>query len=260
MMHKGRIVGLAALALIMLLIGLACASGNNAGSAANPSPGPGGGLTACQALDGLKRYRYTFNFRLLSPQPETPVDETLVGVPGFAMPPNNPTFELAQDYEGSVVNPDRIQMLVRNPGTPELQLLFIGDEAWNLLDGRWLKAARAVSIPFVPARVCGAMLTAPDFASVVPVEEELNGRATSHYRFDSVEAQTAAALLGGESDMGRLLTVYELDVWLTADGWPAKITTRSEGTYPSGRKLSIEMGMEVKDPDAGDIVIEPPAA
>lgn len=259
-MRRHRVFALAGLALIMLLIGLACTSGDNVGTVANPSPGPGGGLNACQALDKFKRYRYSIHFRILSPQPETAVDESQVGSPAFAMPPNNPTFELAQDYEGSIVNPDRLHMLVKNPGQPDLELIFVGDAAWNLLEGRWLRAQAPIGIPFVPARVCAAMLGAPDFGSVQPVEEELNGRVTSHYRFDSLEAETAGALLGPESDMGRLLKVYELDVWLAEDGWPVRMETRSEGTYPSGRKMIIEMNMEIKDPNAGDIVIEPPAA
>ena len=249
-------LGLVTPALVVLLIGAACAGG---GGGTEGTGGAGGGLTACQDLDKLQRYRYTFSFRITSPQPETPLDESQTGTPPFALPPNNPTFELAQEYEGSVVNPDRIAMLVKNEGQPDLQLVFIGEQAWSSLsDDEWIGPSAAAPIPFPPNQVCTAVMSAADSGGVAPVEEDLNGVATSRYRFDRVDADTAGVLLGPESDMGRLLKVYEADVWLAEDGWPARLETRSEGTYPSGRKLFMELTLEVKDANDKDIKVEPP--
>ena len=256
-MWRGSKVGLVAPALVMLLIGVACASGSG-GPTRNPSAGPGGGLVACEALDKLHSYRYTFSFLISSPQPETPLDETQVVLPAFALPPNNPDFEYGQEFEGSVVAPDRIRQLVKNEGAPDLELVYIGEEAWTYLSGQWIAASGPLPPSFPPDQVCSAVLSGPDFGGVVPVKEELNGIATRRYRFERVDADTVGILLGPQSDMGRLLKVYEMDVWLGEDGWPARLEARSEGTYPSGRKMFIELTLEIKDVNAKDIEVEPP--
>ena len=252
-MCRGSKAGLVALA--MLVIGVACAGGG--GPVGTPSAGPGGGLVACEALDKLQRYRYTYSFQISSPQPETPLDETKVGLPAFALPPNNPDFEFGQEFEGSVVAPDRVRQLVKNEGQPDLELIFIGEQTWTFLGGQW-NPSGPVPVSFPPGQVCNAVLSAPDFEGVVPATEQLNGAASRHYRFEGVEAETAGVLLGAESDMGRLLTVYDVDVWLSEDGWPARLETSSEGTYPSGRKMFIELALEIKDVNAKDIEVEPP--
>lgn len=252
---------MAAAGLIVLIVGVACAGGGGSGGGVvSPSPGPGGALTACQALDEFERYRYTFNYRLFTPQPDTPLDETQVGTPPYAVPPNSPTFDFSQVHEGSLVNPDRFDIVVKNEGQPDLGLIYIGEQLWTYLAGSWIPSigTEAASVSFPPGLVCNAMLSAPDFAAVVPVEEELKGEATRHYRFDRIEAATAAVIFGNEGDFGRLNVVYELDVWLTEDGWPARLETRSEGNYPSGRKLFIEVSLEVRDVNGNDIEVEPP--
>ncbi len=255
-MRRGSKAGLVALA--MLVIGVACAGGSGGGPVGTPSAGPGGGLVACEALDKLQRYRYTYSFQISSPQPETPLDETQVGLPTFALPPNNPDFEFGQEFEGSVVAPDRIRQLVKNEGLPDLELVFIGEQAWSYLSGQWIAASGPVPVSFPPGQVCNAVLSAPDFEGVVPATEQLNGAASRHYRFEGVEAETAGLLLGPASDMGRLLKVYDVDVWLSQDGLPVRLETSSEGTYPSGRQMFIELALEIKDVNAKDIEVEPP--
>lgn len=255
-MSKGT---MAALALIMLMIAVACAGGNGSGGTpVSPSPGPGGGLIACQALAEFERYRFTLSYRLFSAQPETPLDETQVGNPPFALLPNNPAFEFPVHHEGSVVSPDRTHLVVKNEGLPDLELIYIGGEAWSLLEGRWVPASSLVEVPLPPGQVCEAVMSVPDFGGVVPVEEELNGVATRHYRFDRVDSDIASVLLGPQSDMGRLLKVYEVHVWLAEDGWSARLEFRSEGTYPSGRTLLMELTLEIRDVNSKDVSVEPP--
>ncbi len=255
-MCRGSKAGLVALA--MLVIGVACAGGSGGGFAESPSAGPGGGLVACEGLNKVQRYRYTYSFQISSPQPETPLDETQVGTPAFALPPDNPDFEFGQEFEGSVVAPDRIRQLVKNEGQLDLELVFIGEQSWTYVgDGPW-QATGPVPPTFPPGQVCNAVLSAPDFEGAVPVTEELNGAASRHFRFEGVEAETAGVLLGPVSDMGRLLKVYDVDVWLSEDGLPVRLETSSEGTYPSGRKMFIELALEIIDVNAKDIEVEPP--
>lgn len=241
---------------LMMLIGVACGGGSG-GQVVSPSTGHGGGLTACRVLNELERYRFSFSFRLFSPQPERPLDDTEVGNPPFALVPNAPTFEFSQEYEGSVVSPDRTYLVIKGRGQPALEFTYIGDKAWSKLEDQWVPAPGA-AVPFPPGRVCDAVMSDPDFGGLVPVEEQLNDVATSRYQFERVESDIAGDLLGAESDMGRLNEVYELDIWLTEDGWPARLKISSEGTYPSGRTLLIELTLEIKNVNDKSIKVEPP--
>lgn len=248
-----------ATALVIMLVVMACTGGDGSEGRGRLASGSEGGLAACQALAEVERYRYTFEYRIFSPQPETPLDETLVGNPRFALPPNDATFEFTQEYQGSVVSPDRVHLVVKNPGQPDLEIIYIGEQSWNFLGNQWLQSAGSADFaPFPPELVCDAVMRSPDFGRTAPAEEELDGIATLHYRLDRVDSNTAGVLLGSQSDMGRLLKVYELDVWLTQDGLPARLETRSEGNYPSGRKLIIEFSFEVRDANDKDIEVEPP--
>lgn len=247
-------------ALVITLVAVACGGGDGSEGRGRLASGSEGGLAACQALEKVERYRYTFEYRIFSPQPETPLDESLVGSPSFAMPPNDGTFDFPQEYQGSVVSPDRLHLVVKNPEQPDLEFIYIGEQVWNRLGNRWLQnvASGGGTVPFPPELVCDAVMRSPDFGRTAPAEEELDGISTLHYRLDRVDSDTAGVLLGAQSDMGRLLKVYELDVWLTQDGLPARLETRSEGTYPSGRKLTIEIIFEVRDVNDKDVEVEPP--
>ena len=257
-MLRGRTVGLAALALVVLAVAVACDNGGRGGVAGTPAPGPGGGLAACEALDGFKRYRYTFSFRLFSPKADTTLDDSKVGDPAFAQPPNAPTFDFRQTYEGTTVKPDRFHIVIMTEGQPDLQSIYIGEQVWTNVGDQWVAAPGPPAVPFPPAQVCPAVLAAPDFAGIVPEEQELNGITTHHYRFDRVDSDTAAGLFSSQSDMGRLLNEYEMDIWFAEEGWPARLEARSEATYPSGRQLSLEVTFEVRDVNAKDIEVEPP--
>src|SRR5688572_23322712 len=113
-----------ALVMLGLVAWLSC-GGDDEGPKPITSP--------CQELGKLERFRYTYRYRIHSPQPEGPVDETQLGDPPFAIPPTGETFSFEQIYEGSFVAPDRYQIEVRTPSeqrSASIQLLFIANEAF----------------------------------------------------------------------------------------------------------------------------------
>ena len=57
---------------------------------------------------------------------------------------------------------------------------------------------------------------------------------------------------------GRLLTAFNVDVWLTEEGWPARLEAKSEANYPSGREFSAELSLEIRDVNSEDVSVEPP--
>lgn len=252
--HKG--VGIGGLAIIGALIWLACSGGGQEARVPGPVTAP------CQALEEFERFRYRATYKIESPKPEGSVDETELGEPPFAILPTAESFAIAQEYDGSFVAPDRFLVEVSTPSEEDTQgvlLTFIGDQAWakpEIEGATWVSAAVDNGLP--PLEVCDAVLGKLDLTGLPSVPDTLNGLKTQHFQIEQADLEVAATLFGPESDMGRLTKLYDLDMWVTEEGWPAKLEASSDGTYPSGRQLFMEVTLEIRDVDAGDIEIEPP--
>lgn len=244
------------LVLMAGLLWLAC----NGGSSVGPGPSPVALAGSCQPIAEFERFRYTVTYTLDSPKPEVPVDDTAVGDPPFAMPPNGDDFLLTQVFAGSFQGPDRFQIEVETPTEEDVgtvALIILGDQIWVNVGSGWVMADFPNAFP--PLGVCQSILSSVDFSGLDFSPQTANGQETRHVTIDEAQLDTAAVLFGSESDMGRLLAVFELEVWLAEDGgWPARLVAKSTGTYPSGRQLSMEISLEIKDIDASDISIEPP--
>lgn len=250
-------VGIVGLAVIAFLIWLSCTGGGGEG----PGEGSPGAITApCQQLEEFERFRYTVTYSIESPKPEGPVDEAQLGEPAFAIQPTADTFSLAQEFNGSFVAPDSFSIEVNTLSQDDgqaLLLVFIGNQVWAKTEGTdWL----TVGLPndFGPQRVCDLVLGELDIAGLPSMPDDLNGLKAQHFEIEQAELAVAATLFGPGSDPARLATVYSVDVWVAEEGWPARFEATSSGTYPSGRQIFVELTLEIRDVDAGDIKIEPP--
>lgn len=254
-MSRERLAVLLGLGSLLLVLGIACsddAPSYYLQSAAYPTD-----VEACAAFNRFDRYRYKFTFRLASPQPAGPVDVEEVGIPPFGLPPGSPDFEWAQEHEGTIINPDKIDIVIKTPGFPELNMRFLEGEQWTYIGVAWTLADKPEAYVYSPALVCHSVMAGLQLTGT-PTPETVNGVDTNHYEFEDVSLLTGAYLFNSGSDQDRLLRVYSGDVWLAEDGWPVRLESRSQGTYPSGRELSLEVSLEITDVNAEDIVVEPP--
>jgi len=252
-MRKKRLavlLGPTALALI-----LACGNGTPKyylQSAAYPTD-----VETCRALNKFDRYRYKFEFRMTSPLPAGPIDADKVGSPPFGIAPDSPDFELGQEHKGAIVNPDKIDLTISTPDFPNYGMRFVEGDQWMNIDGTWELADDPAPYNYSPALVCHSIM-----AGLQPIgtstPEKVNGLDTSHYQLKDVALLTGSYLFNGGSDMGRLLKRYTVDVWLTEDGWPARLKSESRGTYPSGRELFLKLSLEITDVNSEDISVERP--
>ena len=216
-------------------------------------------VPACQALNGFDRYRYEYSFRWFSPKPDMPLDESQEGDSTFALKPNADTFDFSQTYEGDIDNPDRIDMVVKAPGTIDQMWRWVEGQAWTKPDpSRDWVAAGPQPVFFPPALVCHAIMNGLDLTGVSPTKETVSEVEADHYRLEQVPLQTAVTLWGGLGDQGRLLRAFDVDVWLTKDGWPVRLEALGQAKYPSGRDFSAELSLEIGDVNSGEISIEPP--
>ena len=242
---------------LLLVVGAACNGAGQAPYTSQPVNFPTD-VSACQPLNDFDRYRYEYSFRWFTPKPETPLDESLVGDPPFAMPPNSDTVDFAQTYLGAIINPDRIDMVLKTVGGADVMLRWVEGQNWTNTDGNWLLAGEGQPVFFPPALVCDAAMNGLDLTGVTPSQETVGELEADHYRLEQAPLQTAATLWDVQSDPGRLLKAFDVDVWLTGDGWPARLEVKSQAKYPSGRDFSMELSLEIRDVNSGDISIEPP--
>ena len=251
--RKALLVGLFSL----LVVGAACNGAVQAPytpqSANFPTDVP-----ACQALNGFDSYRYVYTWGWFSPKLETPPDETEVGEPSFALLPSSDTFDFSQVFEGSIINPDRINMFVTTDGDAGATLRWVAGQQWTNTGANWLPVGAPQNVFFPPALVCHAAMDGLDLTGVEPSQDTVGEVETDHYRLEQVPLQTAVTLWQPQSDPGRLLTNFDVDIWLTEDGWPARLEVKSEAKYPSGRDFFAELSLEIIDVNSEDISIEPP--
>ncbi len=244
---------------VLTLLALVACNGGGTGEE-GPEGSPVAGVTdLCQPLAKAERYRYSFTYKVESLKPTGEIDVTAVGDPPFALPADAPDFQVTQTLDGSVQNPQRVEMTIRTEGTGDLQMVFIGPDQWILTGDRWIKR-QAELVPFAPLDVCNAMLLGLDLTGAEATEDSVDGEKVLRYEVKAAELQTAVKLWTQQSDMGRLLKTYDVSVWLSDKGKaPVRMESRTIATYPSGRELSMDLSLTIKDVNAGDIKIEPPS-
>jgi hypothetical protein len=262
--------GLLAIVGLLAALAVACGDGGEPSASGSPSataspsasPSPtveGAAPAACQALQALKAYRYSFNLKLESPEPaETP-----------GVPRPTPTSTITREFtgpflfeygiEGSFVAPDRFEASFSGAGNP-FAIIVVGDQAWLQTEGVWMPNPQA-TIPYKPADICQAILTDLDLLQVEAQEEKINDVKSLHYAFPQVLSEQAMAkIFGAQSDMAILLKTLDVDLWLAEKGnWPVRIDTSSSGLYADGRELRLHLLLDVKDANSGDIRVEPPS-
>jgi len=247
---------LAISAFLLVVVGAACSGGGEAPytpqSANFPTDVP-----ACQAFNEFGRYRYVHSFRWFSPLPDDIPDDADAGSPPFALFPNAPTLDFGQTYEGAIINPDRIDLVAKTKDAPDAVLRWVDGQGWTDLGNGW-QPIGAQPYNFPPAQVCDAVVKDLDLSAATPSVETVADVEAEHYRFEQVSLDTATRLWEPQSDPGRLLEVWDVEVWLTQDGWPVRLQAKSQAQYPSGRDFFAELSLEISDVNSGDISIEPP--
>jgi len=147
--------------------------------------------------------------------------------------------------EGAVVAPDKLQISVKMSGQ-EFGFVQIGDEAWTMFGGMWT--------PIAPEDL--GLENGFDFgdltADALPVEvveaakvtkEKVNGADATRYSFDKAAIQK----LADDASADQQLDDANLDVWLTDEGVPLRMTMKFAGKDDAGQKTSMQMEFNLKD-------------
>jgi hypothetical protein len=254
----------AVLALVGLvaMVAAACGGGEEPAPEGSPTPTPTAeeaALAPCRALQGLETYRYSVRLKLERPELEESPAE---GQP-------TPTSTVTQDFtapflfeyniDASFVAPDRLEMFISGSTSP-FSMIFIGDQAWTEIAGRWQLTPQAQQTPYRPLVVCEAVLPDLDLSQAEPQEEKVNDVESFHYTFSQVSSPEAMAkIFGAGSDMDVLIKTLDVELWLAEkDKWPVRMEIDGSGLYADGRELQVHLVIDLTDANSGDIRVEPP--
>jgi hypothetical protein len=229
--RRGCLIGVP---LIISLFLIACGGG----TASIPSTGAG----VCDGLKQAERFRYVFSYTIESVNP-TAGD-----------------FSLNIKHDGSAVPPDSLDFELSVPGTPAVRTIRIGEKQWVNLAGSWQEQMNPGPFPFQPTLVCDAVLSTLDVPAATGTPEQVGDSEARHFRFTAVPVDTGSKLFGPQSDMGRLLKSYDVDMWIGEDdGRLVKVEAASTAAYPSGGELTMRITLEAGSYNDDGIVIQPPS-
>jgi hypothetical protein len=243
-----------------LAIAMMAACGGNGSDGSSPMPAATG-AQPCQILDQAKSFRYVSKTTLESPDTtETPTADLPLPSPTRSPRAFDGYFLYEYEVEASVVSPDRFHFTISATDAPRSDIIIIGEEVWQQLEGVWTALPLAAGIPYQPIPVCEAILPELDLSQGEPQQEEVNGRQTMHYTFPkNPSPQGVATIFGENSDMAAVIKELDVDLWLSAEeGELVRLELRGKGLYSDGRPLVVHLELDVRDINADDIKIEPP--
>lgn len=251
-MRRGRVCIAVCPVLVCLLL-VACSGGDG-----EPAVLPAKGAEVCDEVKGTERFRYTLSYVIESTQQENPPEDSTAG--DYAIKPSQPDFRFEIKHSGAAVRPDRLDFVISTtPDQPTARTIRIGENQWFLIGDTWQLTSDPTNFPLTPPNVCDALISPLDLEGKVADLENVGDTMTRHVRIDGVSLSAASQLFGSASDMGRLLTSYDVDLWLSRNkDRVVKVEAVSRASYPYGRELSATIVLEIGSYNDGDIEIEPP--
>ena|SRR5436309_7442396 len=249
----GRTLFLAAVAALLSLLGAACGD-------SGPAKLPQTGAEVCEKFKEADRFRYVFNESLESPKQDAPPDDSAVG--GFANRPSLPSLDYQAKHDGAMVKPDRLDFQLSTPNQPNqppLRTIRIANNEWFYLGDTWQVNPHPSLFPFTPPNLCDQLVSPLNLAGASVSEESVGDTQARHLRVEGAALEAATQIFGTQSDMGRLLKSFDIDLWLSKDkNRLLKLGAVSKATYPYGRELSVTFSLDMSSYNDKSIKIEPP--
>jgi hypothetical protein len=170
-------------------------------------------------------------------------------------------FLYEYDVDASFIAPDRFHFTISTSDVSGVDIIAIGQQVWQKIEGMWQLQAQPADIPYQPIPLCEAILPELNLAQAEPQPEEIDGVKTVHYAFlKNPSPQGVGKVFGVGSDMALLVKKLDVGLWLSEDGNQlVRLEFSGRGLYSDGRLLMVHVVLDVRDVNGGDISIEPPA-
>jgi hypothetical protein len=161
--------------------------------------------------------------------------------------------------QGAYVAPDAFDMQMKLAGE-DVHVIQIGDELWVNEGGGWKKGdALGGALDFLgdPSDLAFDML--PEvLKNAKTSSEKVNGVETTRYSFDKNALEALAEDFGEDAAEFSEIDQAKLDVWMTQDNIPVKITMDMRGEMEDGSKMAVNLVLNVTDLNSDKVKIEAP--
>ena len=215
------------------------------GGGSTPGALPATGAGVCTDLKKAERMRYAINYTLESAKQANPPDDSTSG--DWVAKPSQAGFSFQANYTGAFVRPDKLDyQLSSSPDQPSVRGIRIGNAEWFQLNGTWVPSnAPRQGFVFTPPVFCDTLIAPLDMAGKTASVEKIGDTEARHVRINAAPIPIAAKLFGDRSDNGRLLTSWDIDLWLDKNkDRLVKVEADSKATYPFGREMSSKLVLE----------------
>jgi hypothetical protein len=159
--------------------------------------------------------------------------------------------------EGAYVAPDSTELKMRFAGQ-EMAYIQIGNKAWEKTGSKWEVTTADSDLGFSgsPTELFEDFLPQEALKVAKSSRESINGVNATRYSFDKTTLSTLADDFGASDDL-KDIDQANLDIWLTDEGIPVKVSMVFAGKDESGGKMSVSMEMNIRDINKS-ITIKPP--
>jgi len=238
---KTRLLTIAGACFALSLLLAGCGGGGD-----NLSAVPSKGADLCTQLNKTERMRYTVGSIVESPKQDNPPPDS--GNTGWAILPSQTSFRLETNYAGTFVKPDRFDYQLsgapNDPNTPAIRSIRIGDNQWYLLNNNWVPQSKLSPFVFTPANLCDAIVAPLDLTGKTATPENVDGTDAQHIHVEGAQTAVADKIFGKASDHGKLLTSWDVDLWLRSKDFQLiKAQAVSKAKYPFGRDISSTLSL-----------------
>jgi hypothetical protein len=162
---------------------------------------------------------------------------------------------------GAYVAPDRAQVSA-TLGGQQFDYVKIGDESWQNFGNGWQEgdfASGLFQIEPGPTSVFADLLPQEALDVASTRREKVNGVDATRYSFDKDALSQVATEMGHKMSSFSDTDSVDVNIWLSDDGVPVKLTLDISGTNDSGQKVSLSAELNVTDINSGSVQIERPA-
>ncbi len=158
---------------------------------------------------------------------------------------------------GAVVAPDQVDVRLSLFGQ-DFGYVQIGDKAWEKKGANWEPTDAADSgFDFKPEDLFKDFLPDQVLKVAKTSSETVNGVKATRYSFDKKALEQLVGDLGQQADFTSVDSAT-LDIWLTADDIPAKVSMDVSGKADAGQKVSLKLEMNIYGINDPSIKIKPP--
>ncbi len=163
--------------------------------------------------------------------------------------------------EGAFVSPDKADITLKVAGQ-DVGFISIGDKSWFKFGSTWQATDPSDSLTGSsgssgsPTDLFKDALPSDVLTGAKTSQETVNGVKTTHYAFDKDALQKLTKDRAKTRSDFATVDKANMDVWMNSDDMPVKMAFSVNGKDDSGQKVSLDLQINIKNINDGNIQIK----